>query len=366
MSAQLPDSKVPLYLQIRDYMKDQIRSQQFKPEDQIPTEAELMAQFGVSRVTVIAAIKQLVEEGLVYRISGKGTFVSRIESSGSRRIALLMPNVLEAAMKEMLLAIERTCRSEGFELMLKMNRSADEELRTIQDMVESGTSGLIIYPIDSEIYSEEIIKLKTLNYPFVLVDKYLPGINTNAVYADNYVGGKMGTEYLIEQGHRNIGILSEAQTKTSSADERFRGYLDAAQKHRLVMNPNHWLVGIHDTYRAEADVIAQIAAWLEWQDDMTAVFSFNRNLSIVTARLARSMGKQVPEDLSILSFDNPELLDLDGYTFSYIQQNTAEIGEQAVKLLAKAMLGGTPPQSIVVPVQLFEGRTTRPNPVQSE
>jgi len=359
MSSGPDTSKVPLYLQIRDYMKSQISSQAFRADDQIPTEAELMAQFGVSRVTVISAIKQLVEEGLVYRVSGKGTFVARSERTEGKRIGVLLTALLDAAAKAMLIAIERACRKEGFELILKMNLSPEEELRTIQDLVDKQTSGLIIYPIDNEIYSEEIIKLKTLSFPFVLVDKYLPGIPTNAVYSDNYTGGMMGTEYLIGKGHRNIGILSEAKSKTSSADERFRGYLEAAQKHRLVINPDQWLIGIRDTYNSEEEIESLVRSWMERHEEITAIFSFNRNLSIFIAQVAKEMGRRVPEDLSILSFDNPGLHDLDGYFFSFIQQDTATMGEQAVKLLAKAMREEAVCESIVTPISLYEGRTVK-------
>lgn len=198
-----------------------------------------------------------------------------------------------------------------------------------------------------------------MSFPFVLVDKYLPGIPTNAVYSDNYRGGMLGTEYLIGQGHRNIGILSEAKSKTSSADERFRGYLEAAQKHQLVINPDQWLIGIRDTYNNEEEIEALVRSWIERHQEITAVFSFNRNLSIFIAKVAREMGRRVPEELSILAFDNPGLHDLDGYYFSFIQQDTAAMGEQAVKLLAKAMREEAVCESIVTPISLYEGRTVQ-------
>lgn len=71
------DSRVPLYHRLHDQLRDDIEGGVLRPGDQIPTEAELSARFGVSRTTVKLAIQRLVHAGLVYRVQGKGTFVSQ-------------------------------------------------------------------------------------------------------------------------------------------------------------------------------------------------------------------------------------------------------------------------------------------------
>ncbi|MEW6045984.1 MAG: GntR family transcriptional regulator [Bacillota bacterium] len=71
------DRRIPLYHRLHDQLRDDIESGVLKPGDRIPTELELSARFGVSRTTVKQAIQQLVHAGLVYRVQGKGTFVSQ-------------------------------------------------------------------------------------------------------------------------------------------------------------------------------------------------------------------------------------------------------------------------------------------------
>lgn len=71
------DTRMPLYHRLHDWLRDEIESGALGPGDRIPTEAELSARFGVSRTTVKQAIQQLVHAGLVYRVQGKGTFVSQ-------------------------------------------------------------------------------------------------------------------------------------------------------------------------------------------------------------------------------------------------------------------------------------------------
>lgn len=72
---KLQRGAIPLYYQIAQILRSQIRSQEYKPNDLLPTEEELVRTFGVSRTTVRQALQMLLAEGLIHRIAGKGTFV---------------------------------------------------------------------------------------------------------------------------------------------------------------------------------------------------------------------------------------------------------------------------------------------------
>lgn len=74
---------MPMYMRIQQYIRDQIESGNWESDTAIPTEFELMEQFGVSRITVTTALRQLVSEGVIYRIQGKGTYVSGKNSSAT-------------------------------------------------------------------------------------------------------------------------------------------------------------------------------------------------------------------------------------------------------------------------------------------
>jgi GntR family transcriptional regulator len=77
MSTIVRKSPLPRYYQLKEIMKEKIRSEEWKPGDLIPSERELGEQYGISRMTARQAITELVNEGLFYREQGKGTFVSR-------------------------------------------------------------------------------------------------------------------------------------------------------------------------------------------------------------------------------------------------------------------------------------------------
>ena len=76
-----PNSIVPMYKQVLDILKSRIAAQEYTPGSKLPSEADLMKQFGVSRITVRTAINELVEDGVLERSQGKGTFVALPKST---------------------------------------------------------------------------------------------------------------------------------------------------------------------------------------------------------------------------------------------------------------------------------------------
>ena len=364
----LTSDNQPLYLQIRDMLKEKIDLGVLKPGDQLPTESELVQQHGVSRITIKSALKMLVEDGLIYRIAGKGTFVSDPNSSehlhidtnaAFKKVGFLSPLANDEFSMKLLMGVQEACKERNLILIVQSATTQLEEQEGIQFLRAAGVDGLLIFPVDGEAYSEAILNLKTEGFPFVLIDRYLPGIKTNAVYSDNYLGGKMGTEYLIHKGHKQIGIISGTKSKTSSSEDRFSGYLDMATKAGLKIEPAHWLTRIDEITYLDVNMSREmIRKWLESQPEITAVFAFSNAFALYVADEAMKIGKKVPEELAVLSFDAPPIRDFQGCLFSYIEQQEGKMGEEAIGLLLAAIEDPSMNRQIVIPVKLNEGRTT--------
>ncbi|UVI31808.1 GntR family transcriptional regulator [Paenibacillus spongiae] len=367
-----PITNQPLYLQIRGMLKEKIEQGELQPGDQIPTEADLIQQFGVSRITIKSALKLLVDEGLVYRIAGKGTFVADPYAAPEaapapteepelalRKIGFLSPMANDQFSMQLLQGVEEACKEQNVILIVRWSSTQAEEKEGIRFLRAAGVEGLLIFPVDGESYSEAILSLKTEGFPFVLIDRYLPGIKTNAVYSDNYLGGYIGTEYLISKGHRQIGIVSGTKSKTSSSEDRFSGYLVMAKKAGLRIEPSHWLTRIDEITYMDTDVSQEMVHdWLLSQPEITAVFAFSSAIAVHVGEVAIKLGKKVPEELAILSFDTPPIRDFNGNFFSCIQQQEGKMGEEAVTLLRETIEDPTIIREIIIPVSLREERTT--------
>ncbi|MFD0714369.1 GntR family transcriptional regulator [Paenibacillus sp. GCM10027626] len=369
-----PTGNQPLYLQIRAMLKEKIERGELQPGDQIPTEAELVQQYGVSRITIKNAIKLLVEEDLVYRIAGKGTFVadpaeaaaaapikavSRQQAAHKRKIGFLSPFTNDEFSMQLLQSIEEACKEQNVILIVRTATTQSEERDGINFLLEADVDGLLIFPVDGEAYSDAILGLKSTGFPFVLVDRYLPGIKTNAVYSDNYQGGYLGTEYLIQKGHKRIGIVSGTRSKTSSSEDRFSGYLGMAGQAGLKIEPAHWLTRTDEITYMDTEASQRIVTeWLQSQPELTAVFAFSCGMAVYVARAASELGRKVPEELAILSYDNPPVHDLHGRYFSCIEQQVDKMGEEALSLLLSAIDEPSLTREVVLPVSIRERRTT--------
>lgn len=365
---------VPLYIKIREYLMELIDSGKLQTGDQVPTEAELMNQFRVSRVTITSAIKHLVEEDLVYRIAGKGTFVGSAGAAPSPPapqsrfsfqkdiIGYVMHPARDMFMSRLLVGIEEACRDQGYSLLVRSTLSQKDEIAAIKELVAAGVKGLIIFPLDGEDYNEAILEIKAGQFPFVLVDRYLPGIKTNALSSDNYGGAYTATDYLIRLGHRNIGLVSSTKSNTSSAEERFQGYLDAVRNAKLPIQPFQWLTHIDDRapYHDEIMAMESIEEWLAGNREMTAIFAVHCLDAIYVSEAAERLGIRVPQDLSIITFDNPEIADFKKANYTHVKQNLELMGNRSVELLVRAINDPQVLEHHKIPVTLVEGKSTSP------
>src|SRR5690606_30653985 len=102
-----------------------------------------------------------------------------------------------------------------------------------------GVKGLLIFPVDEEQYNEEILSMKLSGFPFVLIDRYLPGVETDYIASDGRVGTELAVDCLWDLGHREIAICSDSPLQTVTVQERIDGYMNALKNKGALINPAH-------------------------------------------------------------------------------------------------------------------------------
>lgn len=178
--------------------------------------------------------------------------------------------------------------------------------------------------------------------PIVAVDPHTGPAVLPSVHADNLAGAKTATEYLIGLGHRRIGFLA-GRSDLQSARQREQGYRDALASAGLDVDPELIRAGEY-----ELDVSTDAARRLLTLDDPpSAVFAANDLSAIQTMHVASAMGLRVPDDVSVIGFDNIPESALADPPLTTIDQAIQRMGRQAVELL----------------VDLIEGRTDRPHQI---
>lgn len=355
------NSRKPLYLQIQEHYKNQISSKKLVEHDKIPPEREIMEKFRVSRITVANALAELAKEGWIYRIPGKGSFIqegvhdlpnkSIMSDSGektllnestetspqsliSRRkmIGLIMPSVEDFFAIRLINGINKVLNQTDYYLVIMMSHNSKEtEREAIRELLRMQAVGLLIFPVDAETYNEDILELKVRDFPFVLIDRYLPGVETNFVNSDNVSGAKLAVSYLWELGHRDIAICSDSALPTITVEDRIKGYMDALKEKGAMINPSLILTDFRVDY-GSLDDDHPLHRYMR-DRFASAYITLNAKLGIHISRLAKRIKLDVPKDISILTFDDPSSGYDDYGVYTHISQSEHEMGQEATKIL---------------------------------
>jgi LacI family transcriptional regulator len=203
---------------------------------------------------------------------------------------------------------------------------------TLLDRLMHGTTdgSLLLLPEET---SEELKALQEQRYPFVVVD---PRVHLDegipSVSAAHASGAQRATEHLLSLGHRRIAAITGPEGMMST-EERRTGYHAALAAAGVMPDPelemtSNWLIsGGHEAATSLFDL----------KDPPTAIFAFNDNLAIGAMRAARARSVRVPEDLSIVGFDDAEEAAIVTPALTTVRQPLAEMGRMAVSLLVRLL-----------------------------
>jgi GntR family transcriptional regulator of arabinose operon len=359
--------RTPLYQKVQDYIRELIATEGLKAGDRIPTEKELMRLFNVSKITVVNAMVGLANDRIITRVPGKGSFVSDEElvvaedsdetavsiapappvmnmertviENRTRIIGLVMPSLYDYFAIRLIEGVQRALREKGYRsVILLSDGDVVKEKEAFKTLKEMGADGLLVFPVDEENYNEEIISMKFSGYPFVLIDRFLPGVETNYIAADGRLGTSLAVDYLWELGHREIAICSDSPLQTITVQERIDGYMNALKNKGALINPAHMITGFQVGNMKDAE---KHPLFRYIRNRMaTAYITLNGRLGVQIYQMARQAGLQVPEDLSIISFDDPTSIVEELSIFTHIKQFEHEMGYQAAQTLLGIIEGG--------------------------
>jgi LacI family transcriptional regulator len=197
--------------------------------------------------------------------------------------------------------------------------------------------------------------------PLVAIDPHVGAADLPSVDADSLKGARMATEHLIALGHRRIGFLA-GRPDLESVRLREQGYRDALADAGIPFDPELVRVG-----EFRPDLTAEAAAqFLAQTPRPTAIFCANDNSAIETIRVAREHGLTVPDDLSVIGFDNIPESALQTPPLTTVDQHIQRMGFEAVRLLIALLKEDeTPAPRVTLPTELVVRGTTAPPPASA-
>ena len=254
---------------------------------------------------------------------------------------------------EMAKHIEREAAKRGFRAMF-CNTQGDEEtaLSSLESMLEYRIAGLLFLAIagDSALIRDTIED----RVPTVFVS--CPSDWGDVVCADDRKGAELATQHLIDLGHQRIVYLADPVVEDAADRNRQAGYRHAMERARLTEEVVHWERTSGDLLPASIDgKVAQILG-----DGTTAVFSSNDLGAIELLECADRLGVRVPEDLSVVGFDDVLMAGLARISLTTVRQPMRDLARLAVEMLAARVAGEVTgaPVARTVDVDLVIRRST--------
>lgn len=345
--------KVPKYWKLAETLRAQITSGELLPGAQMPTVAQLQAQYGVSLSTVNQAQSLLEKDGLIVREQGRRTFVAerpKEQTVGTLGLVLHVDSLSGAYMTELFEGVRSEARQQNLELLL-LN---DEDVNDCRK-----ADAILMYCHPTEAYALN----PPAHVPNVLLFQHCADFT--CVLADDFNGSLIATRHLLENGHRRIAYILASDSEAISR-LRLAGYRAALAEAGVTADEN-WVRFIASSriknYRSDGEGVMRDWLKSDWRElDCTAILAHNDEAAIGVMRALREQGLTVPRDLSVVGFDGTEVSELSTPILTTVKVPLRELGAAAVKILALQIEQGVSRelQKIVLPVQLQLGASTAP------
>ena len=289
-----------------------------------------------------AKVRRVIEE-LNYTAS---LAARSMRSRANNVIGLVMPEVTEPFELEVIKGVGAAIKGSGYDLLIYTSGSrplsdrASWEQEHVSLLSGGLTDGIIVVTPSAPSFPASA--------RIVVIDPHGDGASVPSVIATNHVGAMEAMEYLIGLGHRRIGFIQGRPDMRSSA-RRFEAYQDSLAAAGIAYDPS--LVQDGDYTRERGLPAAR--RLLDRGDRPTAIFAANDKSAMGVLDAARELGLRVPEDLSVLGFDNIPEVEQQYPRLTTVDQSIQEMGQVAVSLLIR-LLQDEPLESLIykVPTRL--------------
>ena len=254
----------------------------------------------------------------------------------SKLVALIVPDIENLFFAALSKCVEDECAAQGYSLIVA---NSDDSRATEHDLMvrlaSRGVDGMMLIPARESCAAEDELRadVEQVACPVVLIDRYFEPAALPYVTTNNYEGGFNATKYLIGFGHRDI-LCIRGVPHSMPARERERGYLDALRE-----------AGLEDRARIAGNDFSIQNGYLETKFALsgsarpTAIFAMSNTILLGTIKAIKESELRIPDDISVVSFDNYTYLDYLDPAITRVSQRISEMGALAVKILLQRIEG---------------------------
>ncbi|EHE9874518.1 DNA-binding transcriptional regulator CytR [Escherichia coli] len=253
----------------------------------------------------------------------------------SRTILVIVPDICDPFFSEIIRGIEVTAASHGYLVLIGDCAHQNQQEKTFIDLIiTKQIDGMLLLgsrlPFDASIEEQRNLP------PMVMANEFAPELELPTVHIDNLTAAFGAVNYLYEQGHKLIGCIAGPE-EMPLCHYRLQGYVQALRRCGIMVDPQYIARGDF-SFEAGSKAMQQL---LDLPQPPTAVFCHSDVMALGALSQAKRQGLKVPDDLSIIGFDNIDLTQFCDPPLTTIAQPRYEIGREAMLLLLDQMQGQT-------------------------
>ncbi|MFN2161760.1 MAG: LacI family DNA-binding transcriptional regulator, partial [Candidatus Promineifilaceae bacterium] len=271
--------------------------------------------------------RQRVEEAMAELDYQPNTLARSLRRQQTQSIGMIVPDIANPFFAEIARGIEDSSFQQNYSIIL-CNSEGDLEKQVAYTnlLIQNQVAGIVF--VAAGVSTELVEDLQHREVPLVVVDRAVPRVEVNSVMTNHNQGGRLATQHLIDLGHRRIACISAGSGLSPSAD-RVTGYMETLWENNMPVNKK---LIMHGDFQYESGYKA-VHTLLDLPEPPTAVFACNDLMAVGCISAAAERGLRVPQDLSVVGFDNVRLASFTNPPLTTVSQPMRQIGTLALELL---------------------------------
>lgn len=251
-----------------------------------------------------------------------------LKCNTTRTIGMLVTKSTNPFFAEVVHGVEEYCYGEGYTLILcNTEGNLAKQRDYLRMLAEKRVDGLLVMCSDLDQKLLELLE-RQKDTPMVIMDWGPESPHTDKIQDNAELGGYVATKYFIEHGHKKIGCLT-GHSEKSTCRERLNGFNKAMKEAGLTINEDWILEG---DFECESAVIAA-NKFIAMEERPTAIFCFNDIMAMALISTFEQAGLRVPDDISIIGYDNIDLAPYFSPPLTTIHQPKRRLGKTAIEIL---------------------------------
>ncbi len=334
--------RIPKYQVIKDTLLSWGKEGQLTPGSKLPIEGELAKIFSASRQTVRQAVGELVQEGILERKQGSGTYLrDRRTNSASPTveaqyiIGVITTYISDYIFPHIIRGIEERLSIDGYSpLLFSTQNDPQKERRALEAILARSVDGVIVEPTKSAVTSTNgdlFAELQTRGIPVVMLHATYDELDVPKIEVNDHLGAVLATEHLISLGHTKIGGIMKIDDKQGM--RRFEGFLHAGGTFTNDLMSFYTTEGQLLVCQQYVDRLMKMTP----TERPTAVFCYNDAIASDFIVKLRERGFSVPNDISVIGFDDSQLATLSSPPLTTIEHPKMSMGIKAAETILQLL-----------------------------